>query len=706
MGRFGPSIPGNRRDRSRFFAYPSALPITPPFVGGYVTDVDQYQLAPNESPLLQDVIWPKGVPCLRGNWSRTGVASLFGDANALAGVMAVQFAADGSIDLIVTNTAGKVGLATSGRSGVATIPTGMPTGARVPRAVYQGEALIPSLDGITPVLRYVLHTGTPTLAAGTVSMSESTSLVTGTGSTFTTQAPAGTYFSSATNPLYASRVLKVESATVLSLAFIPTLPGFAAAGDTFLAASCGFMGLLSEVTRIGSVDVTNGSTTVTGHGTSWNTALKGNGKVNSVQGTDWLVCPGVSTSSFSPARALMTPVGLVSSDTSMVVSFMPVITTTAGTPYIIGRPVTGRDVCVHQSSVFIASPDWARRRIFMLPPGADLGVATNSIDPKYQGADRFAKYMDVPGADTPGRVEALLSGGEPGPLLVLATEAAYGVWTTYPPSPSNTTIRLIGAGLGCTDLRSAVSSEYGQFWAGDDHIASFQGGRCLSLTEGRRGREWRALMKARSSTAIVCAWVVNGHLFVALNDPSGPQSVTWCYDLNRKVWCGNITGLSPRAAHSARPSGFPQEAYVVTNETTGQQVGAVGAVALDEGAANGTNQGTFIAETSAALLGDPVGLSRPIDMKVKYELTGTGGTMTVKTSDGPSTAVQEAAIAVPASNPDVQRIRPQTDVTAAAPGFLGRQLRNFKVRVEGSGSPSKLRVHEIELELRQPWRRQ
>lgn len=694
--------------KPRYFQNVDKASESQPFLGGVVTDRYPWELSPNESPFLQDVIWPKGVPCQRGNWGRVGVASLFGNANPLAGVMAVQLAADGSIDLVVTNTVGAIGLATSGRSGVAAIGAGvaLPSGVRVPRAVYHGEVLIPSLDGTTPIVRWMLKTGALTTPSGTIAFVDGSGVVVGTSTTMTTMSPAKTYISSDGIPIYSQRVATVESTVRLGLADAAIYDSFTGLNNNYQASPVGFIGLLSKVTDVGAVGLpASPSSNAIGKGTSWATAIPGSGQVGLLANVDWMILPAYAEPGAAPVSANLKfqrkIISVVVSDTTCIFD-TPSGGVTVDQPYVVGRQLVGRDVCVHLGSVFACSPDWAKRRVYMLPPGAILSNETNQVDAKYTGTDRLAKWVDVPAPDTPGRVEAILSGGDiGGPLLALATEAAYGVWTSYPPSPSNTTIRLIGPGLGCNDLRSAVSSEYGQFWAGDEHIAAYRKGQTLSLTEGRRGREWRVLMKAKSATAIIVGWVVNGHLFIALNDASGPQSVTWCYDLVRDVWCGNISGLSPRAAHSARPLGFPQEAYVVTNETASQQVGAVGSVALDEGAANGSNAGAFIAETPSNIGGDPTLLKRVTDLKFGYELVGGGATITVKSSDG--FAAPGTEVALPAGSAGqfiTQRVRPITDVTQAPTGYLGRQVRQFKVRLEGAGSPSALRVHEMNVETR------
>lgn len=674
-----------------------------PFIGGLVTDVPQWELRDNESPLLQDVIWPKGVPCLRGNWGRTGAVNPFANANALSGVMAVQYPfTPSTVDLFVSDSGGNLGKATGGgaivdKAGL-TIPGGI--GERIPRCVYKGELIITSLSGIGAILRHAGQFGTiSTVGSGiTFNGTAGQSIVTVTGSgSLASQTPVGSFI---TRPWISGsyapgtiKVLSVDGNTSLGLSVVHAANiTDSVLSATQFASGVGLVGLVTLVTDIGGVSSPGGTgvtpITFTGKATKWLNGAAENGATT----------PG-DLIAFSSASVFANSVSSVSSDISLVTTGGS--STTTDQPHIVARPLPGREACVHQQSLFTAGVPWALRRVFMLPPGADLGALTNQIDATSAVgcAQRFAKWMDVPGPSTSGRVEALLSGGDTGPLLVLATEGAYGVWTTYPPSPTNTTIRLIGPGLGCADLRSAVASEFGQFWAGDDHIATYQNNQCRTLTEGRRGREWRSLMRNRSATAIITAWVVHGHLFIALNDPSGPQSVTWCYDITRQVWCGNITGVNPRYVHSARPVGAPQEAYAVTNETTGQQVAALGSIALDDGAAAGTNQGTLVAETPATLAGDPTTLDRPVDMKVGYEMTGGTGALAVKTSDGTATAGLERTLAS-GTGFLTERIRPQTDVSTAAPGYLGRQVRQFKVRLEATGSPSLVRVHELAVATR------
>jgi len=676
--------------------------LEPPFIGGMVTDVHPWELEPNQSPLLQDCIWPKGVPCLRGNWARTGVASVLGGTDKLCGVMAVQFPGSTALDLVIANEAGKIGLATTAGSGIAQALPGFPSSAVLPRCVYRGEAILCTLDGTTPIRRYMGQIGSITAAAGSVSSIAGSPVIVGSGTTFTTQAPEKSYLRfvyvngagqliDVTNH-WAHRVGAVESTTRLSM-IDPADKTHG--GLEWSAYGLGLCALLVIVTDRGTIDYTLGATTIAGRATRWNSSPGGSGKVALIAGIDAV---NIGLGTVAEDAIIVTS---VSSDIAGVVP-ASAHATVSDSVYAIVRPLVGRDACVHQDSLFVTGCDWQRRLVFMLPPGASLGFSTNQVDPVATHAAHRAKWIAVPAPDTPGRVEAIFSGGSPGPLLVLATEGTYAVQTIYPPSPSNTQVTLIGPGLGCNDLRSAVSSEYGQYWAGDEAIGGFRRGEVVNLTDGRRGREWRALMRNKSATAIIVSWIVHGHLFVALNDSAGPSTVTWCYDLLREVWCGNITGLSPRAAHSARPVGAAQEAYLVTNETSSQQVAAGGSVALDEGAANGTNQGTFIAETPANLGGDPVLLKRIIDMKVGYELVGAGATLTVKTTDGAAAAGTERALAAGAAGTFLtERVRPVSDVTAAPAGYLGRNVRQFKVRLEGGTSPSTLRVHSLETVTRE-----
>lgn len=675
--------------------------MAPPFIGGMVTDTPAWELEPQQSPFLQDCIWPKGVPCLRGNWGVVGDTNPFGSAIAPAAVMAVQFPlTPTTLDFLITSTGGKFTKATSGSAATASSPnSGLYTGTILPRCIYKGEVIACDQGGRAPILRSANNfTNAGGAISGTILTATGSPIITGTSTSFTTANLLGAYVwivESAKGGWPAIyRVTKVTSNTELSVS--DSFPNVFN-GSTLRTAGLGFIALRVLVQDTGTVDVTTGGV-VTGHGTGWVTpppeadALlpASNVAMDGIWYTGVLADPEALRSTFIGAT--------VSSDTSFtMINTIGTAVAATGAKYFTHRPLVGRDACVHQQSLFATGCKWFKRRVFMLPPGASLGEIHNQVDPTWSGPDLLAKWMDVPGPNTPGEVMAVLSGGSPGPLLVIATEGTYAVQTLYPPSPSNTQITLIGPGAGCVDLRSAISTEHGQFWAGPNGIYAFRRGQLASLTDGRRSREWRALMKARSSTAIVWCGVVNGHLFATLKDPSGPTTlVTWCYDLNRNVWCGNITGIDAFGGHSASPVGFPEELYTAANITSGARIGAVGSVALDEGAANGTNQGTFIAETPANMGGDPTLLKRAIDTKVGYELVGGGATLTVKTTDGFAAAGTERALATGSAGQYlVERVRPITDVTASPAGYLGRNVRQFKVRLEGGSSPSALRVHEL-----------
>lgn len=673
--------------------------LTPPFIGGMVTDRSAYELDPNESPFLQDVIWPKGLPCLRGNWGVVGDTNPFGSAIAPAGVMAVQFPLTPTVlDFLITSTGGKVTRATSGAAATASIPLASGYTTLLPRCVYQGEVILCDQAGRYPILRNAgSFSSAGTVLSGSATLTLDSTVVTGTGTSFTTALEVGMFLAfgiTADGITFISRVAKIVSNTELSLA--DPAPLSMAAANIYPRAT-GFIGLGVVTQDSGSVDVTTGGA-VTGHGTGFSTPPANADaplSPSSNEGPDYIWYATMPQTSAAYTKA---PIATITNDTSIALSATTGVTAATAARYFTYRNLVGRDACVHQQSLFVAGCKWFRRRVFMLPPGAPLAGIHNLVDTLWSGPDFLAKWMDVPGPNTPGEVKAVLSGGSPGPLLVIATEGTYAVQTIYPPSPSNTQITLIGPGAGCVDVRSAISTEYGQFWCGPNGIYAFQHGKLKNLTEGRRGREWRSLMKNRSSTATVWSGVVNGHAFFGMKDASGPTTlVTWCYDLNREVWCGNITGLDVFSAHSASPVGFPEELYTAANITSGARIGAIGSVALDEGAAAGTNQGTFIADTPSNLGGDPTLLKRIIDAKIGYELVGgSAPTITFRSSDGFAAVGTDKSLAAGSAGQYlVDRVRPNSDVTASPAGYVGRNVRQFKIRLEATNGPSTLRVHEL-----------
>jgi hypothetical protein len=158
------------------------------------------------------------------------------------------------------------------------------------------------------------------------------------------------------------------------------------------------------------------------------------------------------------------------------------------------------------------------------------------------------------------------------------------------------------------------------------------------------------------------------------------------------------------AAFTSYPSGagLGNDLYTALNVTSGARVGSLRSVVQDEGATAGTNSGAFIAEFPRNIGGDPDLLKRVIDMKIGYELVGASApTIVVKTSDGFATMGTEASLAAGSAGQLLDgRVRPSTDATTSPAGYLGRSVRTFQVRLEGSGTPSTLRIHQAEFTTR------
>lgn len=658
------------------------LTIDRPFTGGLVTDRAEWELAPNEASVLQDVIWPKGVACVRGAWTTVDSDPL-GVASPLAGVMAGARNVGQANFLVYGDTAGRIG-----QSGGGAASYGGAATSYLPRAYWGGEVIFCPQDGVSPMYRYSFRgTSAPVAAAGTVSTTSGSTVVTGVGTTFTTQAPVGTYLAMGIVPGSAYRVTKVDSNTVLSVA---TPVPLTMAAVAWSAANVGHLGLGTTVTQLG--DATAAGAALTGRGTLWFTGgVTGDGSVAS--GDLWI---------YRTPGGTYTGITAVTSDTAITLASAP--GTPANAAYRITRPAVGREACIHQTRLFWTGVKWAPNRLFYSPPLYDLGRSYNERENFTSNfVDAYpADFRDVPAPGAQGHIEALISSGDPGPLLILRSDSVYALYG----NPADPDIRLLADGAGCADLRTACSSPYGQFWAGTTGIWRYIGGQPEDLTAGRRHREWVNLIANRSTTAFLCAGVVEGHLVVCLNDyAAGGTSVTWAYDLLHEAWVGNVS-LIARYMFTVRPQdtagGMAEDMYWITDGTAGnRKTGTMAAVFRDDGVAAATaNSGRVVAQTGTNLV--PLGSGgRVLDARVVYQ-TGVSVApgLTVKTG---AASPLGADVDLPYDSADgllTQRIRAVTTSTSSPTGGVGTSGRSFGMRFEQASPMSRFRIHKIELTVR------
>lgn len=638
----------------------AALDLTGIGSKGVVDDKDPATLDHTELAYAEDMLLTEGVPRERGGYTTTGALAPLGGPDNLISVRAVQFQGSGTVDLVVTDAIGRIGLATSGNSGSAVFISG----TYLPRAFYNGEVLLCPQSGTGYILRYAGYR-TPALvaAAGTVTTTAGSTVVTGAGTTFTTQAPVGSYIQIPGTGIIA-RVVIVESNTRLSVsAPIP----YTLAGVAWGAQVIGQIGLQTRVQDAGTATFTNASTAVTGQGTRWTNGAWAQGAV--------AVGDSIAKATGQTTAAVVSAIG---SNTAITLTANWTEATATAVSYLVTRPLVGREACAHAGRLWVTGVDWAPRRVYVSPRNYALGQMTNEVEDftTNMGAAREMKYVEVPSSYTPGRIEALLS--TPHGLLALATEGVYLLTGEYP----NIAVRLLDEGSGCMDLRSAFTADGIAYWAGREGVYRFYGGQIENLLAGKRRKRWMHLMDDPNFAGTVAMGEVREHLIVGFN-PNAP-SETWAYDITADAWLGiwNLTNGPPVYLHSARMAGFARELYSVDNTST-RNVYALSTTIVPRGNATvTTNPGFLLFRTGTNLLGAQVGMRRVTDLKVVYALSA--GTLRVsQVIDGTTKTDVDLATA---ASPTTVRIRAKTAVgTSSGMGTRGRAFALQFQRVTGSG---------------------
>lgn len=723
--------------------------ISRPFTKGWVTDRPRWALDQQEMADGQDVFWPRGVAVQRRPWDYVQATNPLGSSTPVASVMAVQLnPASTDITYIVTDTEGRVGVANTSTAQVAF--QGTTNTVYLPRAYYDGEVILCPQDGISPILRWSglngsltqitdieLVSSTPSGgytgvasvggggglvgASGSVQIARNKSTLVGTNTFFTTDAPRNSYINLRYkgNFGYHLRVDKVDTDTLLSLKTEPYVLSGASSpetltGFTISSSPWGTIGLRTLVTDMGTATVS--STTLTGQGTDWQASGRGYGyaatgdiiarKPTLAVGTD----PAINS---TPDAGI---INTITSATGGTLLRTPGVTYTAA-EYGILRSMPGREVCAHQGRLWITGVEWEPNRVYVTPiAGATIDQRTGrryDIGQPLNGDDNFetdyynasqAKYVDVPDRFAEGRVVGLLSGRNV--LLVLRSNSCYGIFGAWP----GITVEQIADGAGCVDVRATTSAEEGLFWAGEEGIYQYVPGRGMSdITEGKVSREWRRVMRERSSSAIVSLGVVNRHLVVSYLDGSsyglgsGSQpSFTWLFDIRTQTWCGKVSDVRARYMQTARLRGVPDDLFFAEGDSSTRRIGALASAFTDDDStpASGTKEATFYAESGSIITGTATDSFRPTEMRVGYECEGSGTSVTVKTTSDDLSPTATQATLGETTDITSARVRASTDASTSA--ALGKSGRQFGFRLDtGATKPDKVAIHEIQVTARE-----
>lgn len=519
-----------------------------PFVRGMVTDKPPWAIRDQESVFAQDGIAPAGVFDKRYGWEYDG--SQADVAANLVGVSRVKFAL---ANVVRTLTSSASNLYIHNAAGAGTSVASLSSGY-YPQCVYNDMAVWCSGSG-----GYTLLYG----GAGVASSTSATDASTTVGEATLTKASnpwsptpvVGMFFlvaQHATNMVrIRARCLKVTSTSYV------TLEGIRASAVTQVfqsATPTATARLFTCVTTksVGTATVAAG--VATGYGTSWTADLPAN------DDACLLIVPPTG-------NAEMGVVFAVTNDTTCTVYLSAQATKSA--VHVVKAP-QWTCAAAHKGSLFGAGqPEWPARLYAgptgwnpLFPPGAvpplDPAAAASNADKDFWLLDT----IDVPAFTDGDPIMALIS--TPGPLLVPKKQACYRVDGTYP----NFDVGLVDDGAGCLDVRSAISVDNRAIWAGENGVFTFDGRRAINLTEGRIGKEWRALVNEWDTNSYVSCGISDRFLFVG--GKFGSTKRLYCYDMVDGTWISRFSNITPRAMFTARIADEIEALFVVDDDRQGR----------------------------------------------------------------------------------------------------------------------------------------
>ena len=699
--------------------------ISRPFTKGWVTDRPRWALDQQEMADGQDIFWPRGVAVQRRPWDYVQAQNPLGTSGILSSVIAVQFQPDSTtVSYVVTDNAGRVGIANT--ASAATAFTAQST-TYLPRAFYDGEVLLCPQDGISPIIRWSGYAGTVgNVASTSIAWARNTPQVTGIGTTFTTDLPVYSYLNIERNGNFGPnfRVEQVQSNTSVSLKTNPWMSEATSSPITvtpgalaFQRSPYGTLGLRVAVTGVGAATVSSSSTSLTGKATTW--ASYGQGYAPLASGDVIALLPQPATSTLS--AIISTPdVGVVSSVTNATTATLKLApgVSFSDCAYVALRSMPGKEICSHQGRLWITGVAWEPNRVYVTPISGSVIDARNNeiynLGTSKNGENAYssefsssvqAKYVDVPDRFSEGKIVGLLSGRNV--LLVLRSNSCFGIFGAWP----GITVEQIADGAGCVDVRATAVADDGLYWAGEEGIYRYVPGRGIEdITRERVNREWRRIMRDRSTSSIVSLGVINKHVLVSYLDGSayglgsGSQtSVTWVYDTVSNTWCGKASDIRARYMQTARLRGLPDDLFFIEGDSSVRRIGSLASAFSDDDSApaSGAQKPSMYAESGSILTGTATDSFRTIEMRVGYECEGSGSTLTVKTAnDEDSPAATQATLAATSGDITTTRLRASTASSTSA--ALGKDGRQFGFRFEASGSDAdRIALHEVQVTARE-----
>lgn len=563
------------------------ISIPRPFAGGYRSDVPDYALEESETAFAQDVATPVGIAQQRRGWEFRGTSPVVSSPAYLTGIARTRFPVTERTRTVACSSDGKVYV--TDEDGTQILLWDNPSGAStyfIPRCVYNGDLIICAQDGKTPLLRYggstlpylsfgQITTSAFQLAAGSQTITGSSPVVVPPGlekGAFFTFTPFGGSFARTQQPSLSSRVIQTNGTTTFTLETIRNVNLSSAMGsDTAYVLPVGFAWPAVSIYEAGKMtSVSSGVASFEGADFSATGTAPLSG--GAYLGPDALLA-------INPANATTGDphqIGSVVSNTSSTLTTNVLNFNLSNAAYRLLRRCPFKDAAVHRGSLWGTGVSQYPSRVYVFPPKDDISIAPGDVAPidptrnagyssaAVTGFTTVNEYLcgayDVPGPyDASPNVAVLPS---PGPLLVLKTDAVYGMFGTYDQAnPAGIEITRIANNAGCIDLRSAVVSGSIPYWAGEEGVFTYQNGAVSSLTNGKISNEWRVLMRAYvQGTSWVTTAVSGGFLIISCGgldtakttdaiigtDTTAPSGRTFVYDTRANIWLGRITNFNPR----------------------------------------------------------------------------------------------------------------------------------------------------------------
>jgi hypothetical protein len=580
-----------------------------PGSGGLVTDVPDTFLKGEALVYSKDAVLYRGALEQRRGWT---YESAYGSpvSGTPVGVLRSQFTRANAKRTIGTLSNGTVWLHTGS---AASVDLGAPEIAQspIPRCVYRDEVIFCYADGKTPILRY---SGLPnvgfSLASGSLSYTQNEATV--TASTAFSSAPSpgsympivlgGTTFDRVATWARIQSGASTTSATIEDITHVNANATYASGKIYNPAVTAGsWPGVMiyndgtCAVTRTPYTSPAGETASATGFGTNWVSSLmpiNGRAALLYKDGTLWKVRSISAISNTTSITLATNPLTFTTGGgggdigvSSMSGTIGSPTTTTKAAYQIVSSP-TWTDACVHKGSlwgtgvayhpnrVYVAPPNWNPA----LPPGEAYPYDVSTSLQKSSPDSWLLDFIDVPTSYDGDPVVAILSSG--GPLLVLKRAAVHGIYGTYPTFEQS----LIRSGAGCIDRTAAITVENTPFWAGEEGIFTFAGGRVQSLVDNKIEREWQALMKGWVQGTSYCTLgVTGGHLVVSVGglsqnatggakngaDSVNPTERVLVFDLGAGEWVSRFSNVNARAFNSARVPG-ETEALLFVGQSDGR----------------------------------------------------------------------------------------------------------------------------------------